>query len=118
MFDNRRSSQPYLAKEDEMAMMVVGTFGNREQHWVGDGFPIRSLFSYENFGAEISPFLLLDYAGPHEFSPARRQRGVGTYPHRGFETVTIVYDGEVEHRDSTDAGGIIGPRDVHPLDST
>jgi redox-sensitive bicupin YhaK (pirin superfamily) len=70
------------------------------------------LCSYENFDAEISPFLLLDYAGPHEFAPARRQRGVGTHPHRGFETVTIVYDGEVEHRDSTGAGGIIGPGDV------
>ena len=91
---------------------VIGTFGNRERHWVGDGFPVRSLFSYQDFGPEISPFLLLDYAGPHEFAPARRPRGVGAHPHRGFETVTIVYDGEVEHRDSTGAGGIIGPGDV------
>ena len=91
---------------------VIGTFGNRERHWVGDGFPVRSLFSYQDFGPEISPFLLLDYAGPHEFAPARSPRGVGAHPHRGFETVTIVYDGEVEHRDSTGAGGIIGPGDV------
>lgn len=91
---------------------VIGTFGNSERHWVGDGFPVRSLFSYQDFGPEISPFLLLDYAGPHEFAPARKPRGVGTHPHRGFETVTIVYDGEVEHRDSTGAGGIIGPGDV------
>ena len=91
---------------------VIGTFGNSERHWVGDGFPVRSLFSYQDFGLEVSPFLLLDYAGPHEFAPARKPRGVGTHPHRGFETVTIVYDGEVEHRDSTGAGGIIGPGDV------
>jgi redox-sensitive bicupin YhaK (pirin superfamily) len=91
---------------------VIGTFGNNERHWVGDGFPVRSLFSYHDFGSEISPFLLLDYGGPHEFAPAQEPRGVGTHPHRGFETVTIVYDGEVEHRDSTGAGGIIKPGDV------
>jgi hypothetical protein len=60
----------------------------------------------------LSPFLLLDYAGPAEFKPTRARRGVGEHPHRGFETVTIVYDGEVEHRDSTGAGGRIGPGDV------
>jgi redox-sensitive bicupin YhaK (pirin superfamily) len=91
---------------------VIKALGNRELHWVGDGFPVRTLFSYYDSGAEIGPFLLLDYAGPHDFAPAQRPRGVGTHPHRGFETVTIVYDGEVEHRDSTGAGGIIGPGDV------
>jgi hypothetical protein len=91
---------------------VVARLGGEQGHWVGDGFPVRSLFSYENLGARISPFLLLDYAGPHIFSPTRRRRGVGQHPHRGFETVTIVYDGEVEHRDSTGQGGIIGPGDV------
>jgi hypothetical protein len=82
-------------------------------HWVGDGFPVRSLFSYD--GADIqqlSPFLLLDYAGPAEFAPSERPRGVGQHPHRGFETVTIVYQGEVAHRDSTGQGGMIGPGDV------
>jgi redox-sensitive bicupin YhaK (pirin superfamily) len=81
-------------------------------HWVGDGFPVRSLFSYEGHGKALSPFLLLDYAGPAEFAPAVRPRGVGAHPHRGFETVTIVYQGEVDHRDSTGAGGHIGPGDV------
>ena len=60
----------------------------------------------------MSPFLLLDYAGPFLFEPTTKRRGVGQYPHRGFETVTIVYDGEVAHRDSTGQGGIIGPGDV------
>ncbi|MEX1109315.1 MAG: pirin family protein, partial [Dongiaceae bacterium] len=69
-------------------------------HWVGDGFPVRSMFSYNRHGAEVSPFLLLDYAGPAEFQPASHPRGVEMHPHRGFETVTIVYQGEVEHRDT------------------
>lgn len=81
-------------------------------HWVGDGFPVRSLISYDRLGQAISPFLLLDYAGPHHFEPASRPRGVGEHPHRGFETVTIVYEGEVAHRDSTGEGGVIGPGDV------
>ena len=85
---------------------------NPNQHWVGDGFPVRSLFSYHTHGAQTSPFLLLDYAGPWKFDPAAKPRGVGEHPHRGFETVTIVYSGEVEHRDSTGAGGKIGPGDV------
>ncbi len=80
-------------------------------HWVGDGFPVRSLFSYQN-GNSFDPFLLLDYAGPYEFAPGEAKRGVGEHPHRGFETVTIVYQGELEHRDSSGARGTIGPGDV------
>jgi redox-sensitive bicupin YhaK (pirin superfamily) len=79
---------------------------------VGDGFPVRSMFSHATHGQHVSPFLLLDYAGPAEFPPAEKPRGVGVHPHRGFETVTIVYQGEVEHRDSTGNGGVIGPGDV------
>jgi redox-sensitive bicupin YhaK (pirin superfamily) len=82
------------------------------RHWVGDGFPVRSLFTYDQLGAQLSPFLLLDYAGPHQFAPTTDKRGVGEHPHRGFETVTIVYDGEVDHRDSSGGGGRIGPGDV------
>lgn len=82
------------------------------QHWVGDGFPVHSLFSYNDHGRDLSPFLLLDYAPPTEFGPASRPRGVGEHPHRGFETVTIVYEGEVSHRDSTGQGGTIGPGDI------
>ena len=85
---------------------------NPNRHWVGDGFPVHSLFSYHTHGAQTSPFLLLDHAGPMQFDPAAKPRGVGEHPHRGFETVTIVYAGEVEHRDSTGAGGKIGPGDV------
>ncbi len=81
-------------------------------HWVGDGFPVRSLFSYGGQPKALSPFLLLDYARPYEFTPAAKPRGVGQHPHRGFETVTIVYAGEVAHKDSTGNGGVIGPGNV------
>lgn len=91
---------------------ILGTYSAPGGHWVGDGFPVRSLFSYNTHGKSVSPFLLLDYAGPAYFEPADKPRGVGEHPHRGFETVTIVYEGEVEHRDSTGAGGKIGPGDV------
>jgi len=85
---------------------------NNQRHWVGNGFPVRSVFSYNDRAAEFSPFLLLDYAGPATFPPTAERKGVGEHPHRGFETVTIVYAGEVEHRDSSGGGGIIGPGDV------
>jgi hypothetical protein len=91
---------------------LIQTFAATEQHWVGDGFPVRSLFSYQGDTSAISPFLLFDYAGPHDFAPANAPRGVGRHPHRGFETVTIVYDGEVSHKDSTGGGGAIGAGDV------
>jgi quercetin 2,3-dioxygenase len=83
-----------------------------DRHWVGDGFPVRTLFAYPNLGSALSPFLLFDYAGPMEFPPTNERLGVGEHPHRGFETVTIVYEGEVEHRDSSGGGGRIGPGDV------
>jgi redox-sensitive bicupin YhaK (pirin superfamily) len=91
---------------------ILGLYSAPRPHWVGDGFPARSLFSYHGNTQQLSPFLLLDYAGPAQFAPAAQPRGVGQHPHRGFETVTIVYQGEVEHRDSTGAGGRIGPGDV------
>ena len=82
------------------------------RHWVGDGFPVQNIFSYRDIHEEMSPFLLMDYAGPAQFEPTEKRRGVGQHPHRGFETVTIVYDGQVSHHDSTNAGGTIGPGDV------
>ena len=92
---------------------VLEVAGAPGRHWVGNGFPVHGMFGYNGSGvAERSPFLLLDYAAPTQFEPTRERRGVGQHPHRGFETVTIVYDGEVEHRDSTGNGGIIGKGDV------
>lgn len=90
----------------------IGLYHAPNGHWVGDGFPVRTLFSYDRLGKLLSPFLLLDYAGPQQFGPAAQPRGVGPHPHRGFETVTIVYSGGVAHRDSAGNGGVIGTGDV------
>src|SRR5215470_3324052 len=105
-------SQPQYPREASMqptnevksVKKLRGIQRSVDQHWVGDGFPVRTLFAYPNLGTILSPFLLLDYAGPMEFSPTEERRG--------FETVTIVYAGEVEHRDSSGGGGRIGPGDV------
>jgi len=91
---------------------ILGVYSSPRPHWVGDGFPVRSMFSHASHGQHVSPFLLLDYAGPADFAPTDHKRGVGSHPHRGFETVTIVYQGGVDHRDSTGNGGHIGPGDV------
>jgi quercetin 2,3-dioxygenase len=91
---------------------ILSVHRAEDAHWVGDGFPVRIIFSDENLGERISPFLLLDYAGPAEFTPSDQSRGVGEHPHRGFETVTIVYQGELVHRDSAGNHGKIGPGDV------
>lgn len=95
------------------AKKVLETRSAPGRHWVGDGFPVHGMFGYSGPGvAERSPFLMLDYAAPTRFEPTSHRRGVGQHPHRGFETVTIVYEGEVEHRDSMGNGGVIGRGDV------
>lgn len=100
------------ATEEKSIKKLQNILRRADRHWVGDGFPVRTLFSYSKLGPTISPFLLLDYGGPIEFPPTDERLGVGEHPHRGFETVTIVYEGEVEHRDSSGGGGRIGPGDV------
>ena len=83
------------------------------RHWVGDGLPVHNLFGYNGPGvAARSPFLMLDYGAPYDFGPTTKQLGVGQHPHRGFETVTLVYSGELAHRDNAGGGGTIGPGDV------
>lgn len=89
---------------------VLGIYGSGSNHWVGDGFPVRNLFPSN--GVEVSPFLMLDYAGPLQFEPSAKRRGVGEHPHRGFETVTLAYQGSVGHRDSAGNSGVIYPGDV------
>jgi redox-sensitive bicupin YhaK (pirin superfamily) len=91
---------------------LISTRKNNHRHWVGDGFPVRTIFSYNDIAKDISPFLLMDYGGPHVFTPTEKARGVEEHPHRGFETVTIVYEGEVTHRDSAGGGGTIKSGDV------
>jgi quercetin 2,3-dioxygenase len=91
---------------------IVGIYQPGSQHMVGDGFPVRNLFPSNDLDRKVSPFLMLDYAGPQYFEPTDHPRGVGEHPHRGFETVTIVYEGVVAHRDSAGNSGVIGPGDV------
>lgn len=90
---------------------VLGVYGAAGSHWVGDGFPVRTIFPSQRV-PELDPFLMLDYAGPAHFKPSSRPRGVEEHPHRGFETVTISYQGSVDHRDSGGHSGTINPGDV------
>lgn len=91
---------------------VLGVYRPGSAHMVGDGFPVRNLFPSNELDQAVDPFLLLDYAGPQAFEPTEHPRGVGEHPHRGFETVTIMYQGAVAHRDSAGNAGVIGSGDV------
>jgi len=90
---------------------VLGVHEATSSHWIGDGFPVRTVFP-SNGVTELSPFLLLDYAGPARFEPSNRPRGVEEHPHRGFETVTISYQGSIDHRDSGGNSGTVNAGDV------
>lgn len=91
---------------------VERVLSTTSEHWVGDGFRVRSVIAPNGDPRVQSPFLLLDHAPLRRFDPANERRGVGEHPHRGFETVTFAYRGEIEHRDSSGGGGLIGPGDV------
>ena len=97
---------------------VANVFTAPTKHWVGNGFHVASMFSYNDKDKNLDPFLLMDYNEPKFFQGGRRDnsefdlRGVGEHPHRGFETVTIAYQGEVSHRDSYGGGGTSGTGDV------
>ena len=89
------------------------TYAADKKNWVGNGFHVHGLLRpTEELNKFISPFVMLDYASPKEFSNTSERRGVGEHPHRGIETVTFAYQGEVEHRDSSGGGGIIKSGDV------
>lgn len=97
---------------DKTLKKVINIYTHGSQHWVGDGFHVKNFFPSNDIDRQTSPFLLLDYAGPTEFAPTHNPHGVGEHPHRGFETVTIVYQGSVTHRDSAGNHGTIHPGDV------
>jgi redox-sensitive bicupin YhaK (pirin superfamily) len=101
-----------MATNTLLTKELAGVYRAGSQHMVGDGFPVRNMIPGAGVDEQLSPFLLLDYLGPEQFPPTNRQLGVGEHPHRGFETVTIMYHGKVAHRDSTGSGGVIGPGDV------
>jgi redox-sensitive bicupin YhaK (pirin superfamily) len=91
---------------------VLATHRPGSTHWVGDGFRVHNLFPSNEVGEALSPWLLLDYGAAAEFPATEKRRGVGEHPHRGFETVTVAFQGKIEHRDSAGNAGVIGPGDV------
>lgn len=92
---------------------VKNIYQENQAHWVGDGFLVQPLFSHMGEDRGTNPFLMLDYAAPQYYEPnSQTPRGVGQHPHKGFETVTIAYQGEVEHSDSSGGGGVIKAGDV------
>jgi quercetin 2,3-dioxygenase len=92
---------------------IEKVFKGTPEHWVGDGFHVSNYFpSATDFEKRMSPFFLLDYQKPEAYAPTTRKRGVGSHPHRGFETVTIAYQGSVAHHDSAGNGGVINPGEV------
>lgn len=85
---------------------------NDNRFTIGDFYPALSVFSYHELGNTTSPFLLLDHLGPGKLEPKSKKKGVNEHPHRGFETVTFVFAGELQHKDSTGGGGLIKRGDV------
>ncbi len=103
-----------LAEGLPAARSVEGVHRSTTFHWVGNGFHVSTYFPSAKLPAErVSPFVLMDYGPPKEFEPlAHGKRGVGWHPHRGFETVTLAWEGAVAHRDNAGHAGVIGPGDV------
>jgi quercetin 2,3-dioxygenase len=76
----------------------------------GGGFIVRRPYPTEAL-PQVDPFLLLDEMGPVDYAPGEAV-GAPDHPHRGFETVTYLLDGEMEHEDSAGHAGALGPGDV------
>jgi redox-sensitive bicupin YhaK (pirin superfamily) len=111
-WSKERTAMQTQATTTQPSRAVDRVLASKSEHWVGDGFRVRSVISPDGDPRVQSPFLLLDHAARRHFEPASERRGVGEHPHRGFETVTFAYRGEIQHRDSAGGGGIIGPGDV------
>ena len=96
-----------------MQRNIAGVYRGAGFHWVGDGFRVMNYFPMGNeLTKQLSPYILLDYHAPFEYTPADEPRGVGVHPHRGFETVTLAFEGKIAHHDSAGNAGVIGPGDV------
>jgi quercetin 2,3-dioxygenase len=92
-----------------MERQVENVYSSPSIHWVGNGFRVQSLFPRPPLidSSRLSPFFLLDYNPPHYFPPSSGSKGVGPHPHKGMETVTFVFSGQVEHTDSAGNRGVI-----------
>lgn len=91
---------------------IEAVIAPRESHWVGDGFKVNNFIPGAVSMKQMDPFILLDYNAERRVPASNHPMGVGVHPHRGFETVTIAYQGKVEHHDSAGGGGVIGTGDV------
>ncbi len=92
---------------------LIQILKSNHKHWVGDGFHVHTMFHPHMIEYHYtSPFIMMDYAPTQFFPSTSAKRGVGEHPHRGFETVTFALKGEIEHRDSSGGGGVIGTGDV------
>src|SRR5258706_11237520 len=80
----------------------------------GAGFSVRRPFPGEMSMAEADPFLLLDHLGPQVNAP-NEAKGAPWHPHRGFETVSYILDGEISHHDTNGGGGVIGEGDTQGM---
>src|SRR5450432_546995 len=111
---SRESTASNLIEPTSGVRTVEGLHRSTTFHWVGNGFHVSTYFPSAGVPTErVSPFVLMDYGPPKPFAPLPEgKRGVGWHPHRGFETVTLAWDGAVAHRDNAGQAGVIGPGDV------
>ena len=93
---------------------IEAVIAPREPHFVGDGFRVHNFIpsGYHLDMRRMDPFIMLDYNSKFHFPATDKPKGVGVHPHRGFETVTIAYEGSVSHHDSSGGGGTIHQGDV------
>src|SRR5262245_65707105 len=89
---------------------TVAGVENSVETFEGEGFLVRRPFPRASF-SEYDPFLLLDEMGPMELAPGEA-KGAPDHPHRGFETVTYLLSGEMEHKDSRGHAGRLKAGDV------
>jgi quercetin 2,3-dioxygenase len=111
---SNQTTVPHRARGAAPIRTVEGVHRSTTFHWVGNGFHVSTYFPSPGLPPErVSPFVLMDYGPPRDFPPlAHGKRGVGWHPHRGFETVTLAWEGAVAHRDNAGHDGMIGPGDV------
>ncbi len=88
----------------------IKTIVNSKETLEGEGVLVHRAFPNGAF-REIDPFLLLDEMGPRDFAPGKLS-GFPDHPHRGFETVTYLLEGQFDHRDSQGHAGRLSPGDV------
>jgi redox-sensitive bicupin YhaK (pirin superfamily) len=108
------TSERTISASDARSRSVEGVHRSNTFHWVGNGFFVSTYFPSARLPSErVSPFVLMDYGPAKDFPAlARGKRGVGWHPHRGFETVTLAWEGAVAHRDNAGHADVIGPGDA------